>query len=538
MTPSSETTPHNLLVLSDLHLNEGWLNDLGRYSNREDFYFDDDFFALLRYHQRIRATPRYGDRPWLLILNGDTFDFEQVSLLPQEGAELEQVCHVTHYQQLDADRRRFGLGTTAAESAWKLLKIAQGHEGFFAALGWFVAHGNRVLFIRGNHDADLYWPQVQEELHHCVAAAYERYRQQQPDAPAVTPELLAQRLEFEPWFYYDPALQVYVEHGTQYEPANHFPDLFSPLHPRQPDMLGLPQGLLLTRYFYNRLEDSYPYSDNVRPGTRAIVWMLTDNPLRGTWTFAKRLGDFVGAWAVIGREQRALVHAQKFSRPGALGAYRGLPASLVAAIWSLGRERASFSWKTWGTLVMEQAVVGLLSLLGLVTGIAGLLALLRSRRTRQSGHLLATSLLLLNVGRLWASIANSDDRIDYMPAVARELAERFQTAAVPLRAIMLGHTHIPRRERVGAAWLVNTGAWIPALAHRSGQWETHFTFARLAVGAEPDDPPEFLEWDSGIGELRRPQLGRPGLRGRQPTVIRRSSDGRRTPVAGMRARDH
>ena len=73
----------NLLIVSDLHLCEGLDPKSGKFSRLEDFLFDDAFARFLRYHQEVREQPRFGGRPWLLIFNGDLFDFLQVVTLPQ-----------------------------------------------------------------------------------------------------------------------------------------------------------------------------------------------------------------------------------------------------------------------------------------------------------------------------------------------------------------------------------------------------------------------------------------------------------------------
>jgi hypothetical protein len=75
----------NLLIVSDLHLSEGLDSESGKFSRQEDFLFDDAFARFLRYHEEVREQPRFGGFPWMLIVNGDLFDFLQVVSLPGEG---------------------------------------------------------------------------------------------------------------------------------------------------------------------------------------------------------------------------------------------------------------------------------------------------------------------------------------------------------------------------------------------------------------------------------------------------------------------
>ena len=76
---------YNLLVVSDLHLSEGLDSARGKFSPREDFFFDGEFARFLAYHARLAdEEPRYRGRRWKLILNGDVFCFLQVVAKPRD----------------------------------------------------------------------------------------------------------------------------------------------------------------------------------------------------------------------------------------------------------------------------------------------------------------------------------------------------------------------------------------------------------------------------------------------------------------------
>lgn len=82
---NERTVAYNLLVVSDLHLSEGLDVFSGKFSPREDFFFDGEFARLLAYHARLAdEEPRYRGRRWKLILNGDVFCFLQVVARPRE----------------------------------------------------------------------------------------------------------------------------------------------------------------------------------------------------------------------------------------------------------------------------------------------------------------------------------------------------------------------------------------------------------------------------------------------------------------------
>ncbi len=503
--------PDNLLIVSDLHLGEGWLTAQGMYAPREDFVHNGGFFAFLRYHEQLKNAPRYGGRPWTLIFNGDTFDFVQVTALPEEGDELEAVCGVRRYRELPRNTRRFGLGASRRESLWKLKRIAAGHASFFAALGWFIQKGNRLIFIIGNHDLELSWPEVQTALCEAIVAAYADYSESHGPYPPLSLEQVTAAIRFEPWFYYDAVHGVYIEHGQQYEPANHIPDLFNLTLPHAPDYLYQPSGILMTRYFYNGLEDKLPYSDNVRPATRAFAWMLSENPLRGAFIFAARLWHLIWARQEISHKQKTyrLERAKRMSSAAAPDPHQALPPALRKRIAGIAQDRARISLRYWGQTLFEQSLLGLFSLAGVAVMMAGFITWFQSNDLRIGFTFILGAVLLLNIARIWSSYVNHDNRLDYMPGVARDLYQAFAAEHVPLRAILLGHSHIPRRLRIAPdVWMVNTGAWIPLLVQKPWGWEmtSNLTFACVRAPITDTQPPDFLEWDSALGEAHYPIL--------------------------------
>jgi hypothetical protein len=269
----------NLLIVSDLHLCEGLDPQSGKFSRLEDFLFDDAFARFLHYHEEVKNQPRFGGRPWLLILNGDLLDFLQVVSLPEEGRMLHAVKGIGRHKELRINERDYGLGTTAEESEWKLKRIARGHQSFFAALGWFVAHSNHIAVLKGNHDIEFHWPSVWERFVVEVERAYTRERLMLGQGPSVTSEELDARIRFCPWFYYEPG-RVYVEHGGQYEPASYFADYLNPVVPDDPERIQLPWGSLFVRYLFNKVEDVHPFADNVKPPVRYLMWAFRKGPDR------------------------------------------------------------------------------------------------------------------------------------------------------------------------------------------------------------------------------------------------------------------
>ncbi len=242
--------PRFLLIVSDLHLSEGWDEETKCLSRNEDFFFDT---AFARFLQAQHAKSSAGNYRVRLIIPGDFVDFLQVTGVPP-GETVDG-------EPISARERRFGLGTSPAKTCWKLRRIMSGHWRFFSALASFVAAGHDLVILPGNHDIEWVIPAVQntfkDELRTYV--------------PAEAGDEVGRRVTFRPWFYYEPGF-VYIDHGHQYDALNSF-DIF--LHPFLSDgRIDLPAGSFFVRYLFNQLEVGYPFADNMKPTSRFLKWFL------------------------------------------------------------------------------------------------------------------------------------------------------------------------------------------------------------------------------------------------------------------------
>ena len=208
------------IVLSDMHLSEAAALDAKRplwmaYKHRAHF-IDEDFARLLAHFDQ------HVDGPIELVLNGDIFDFDNVTQLPDEP---ERPVHWL--------ARLRGLASEEWMSNFKMRCIIADHATWFAALEWFIDRGHHVVFVIGNHDAELYWPSVQQQVREALNV--------------VTADLV----RFCDWFYLS-AGDTYISHGHQYDPNCSSKD---PLHPLI-DVHGRPRvripfGDLAGRYMLN-----------------------------------------------------------------------------------------------------------------------------------------------------------------------------------------------------------------------------------------------------------------------------------------------
>ena len=488
----------NLLVVSDLHLCEGFNAKTGKFSRMEDFLFDDAFGRMLRYHESVRQQPRFGGRPWLLILNGDIFDFLQVVSLPDEGLMLRLVKGVEQHCDLPPQEQAYGLGITPIESEWKMKQIARGHQNFFAALGWFIAHGNHVAMIKGNHDIELHWSIVRERFLVEVERSYVRQRLARGWEEPLDFETITDSFHFYPWFYYEPGV-VYIEHGGQYESSSHFPNFLQPVDPDHSDWIWMPWGSLFVRYLFNEVEDVHPFADNVKPPVRYFVWAFRQAPLMTIKLLITRGWVFVRAFWNIGRKTIAYACAPREDDVRRQFEDESLPCWVAQRIAQLARQRTTRSTLEFLGTVVQGIPVLLALVLLIVLGVTIFNA--------RWGWAFVCMFGLAGVYLLHRVLKGqfSDVLDDYMLRVGRDI-ERILGDEYAVRYIVFGHDHKADVERLNHSWYVNTGTWVQ-IYEKDGPIEGRekLTFFRLVRGELGS--PALLRWDDGAGEPTRLVLG-------------------------------
>lgn len=265
---------YNLLVVSDLHLSEGRNTHSKKFSKNEDFFFDEEFSRFLAYHQDIG---RWNSEKWHLIINGDFLDFLQV--IKVDDSPLVQVPGSKFSKR--------GLPCGEQETIRKLRKVATGHWLFFEALAGFVAAGNLLTIIKGNHDVEFHYPKVRAAFVIELHTAFLKRLKEDPgwEKDKNIGNLNADTVRFSDWFYYEPNL-LWVEHGNRYEGFNSFKYWLSPLLPKidglpqeRENDIDLPFGSLFVRYLFNRVEGVEPFADNIKPATRFIWWLIRKHPI-------------------------------------------------------------------------------------------------------------------------------------------------------------------------------------------------------------------------------------------------------------------
>jgi UDP-2,3-diacylglucosamine pyrophosphatase LpxH len=246
----AETFPYKIVIVSDLHLSEGW-DENGYLQRNEDFFFDQNFKRFLEYLLKKGEEEKFSYR---LIINEDFVDFLQFTSVPEEKDIRGETLTKREREQ------NIGLGTSEAKTLWKLKKLIYGHHIFFTALADFLAKGNELIIIPGNHDIEWIMPAIQESLKKWLSGL------------STPPKDLQERIKFLPWFYYDTLLSVFVEHGSQYDDINSFDYLLCPY--RKDGTIDLPAGSFFVRYLFNRVEEVYPFADNMKPLTKFLSWAI------------------------------------------------------------------------------------------------------------------------------------------------------------------------------------------------------------------------------------------------------------------------
>ena len=457
----------DVVIVSDLHMTAGYDPRTGTFDPNEDFFYDSTFG---RFVDHLIARTSTEPRRWRLVLLGDLFDFLQVEV--QE----EHVLGVT----------------SSATTCVKLDIIARGHPGFFAALGRFVAAGNRVEIVIGNHDVELIWPEVQARFKELVVAQ--------------TPTEVDSRITFHPWFFYLPGM-VYAEHGHQYDAVNAFATVMRPLLPSQPDRIELPLGSFFVLYLFNDIERLDPFADNIKPATRYMLWALRTRPLLVLRTLGYYLHFVVRTLRKTSElraaEQRAhrAAYRREVVRPYAEQV--GLPPEMLEAIDRLAATPASASQgRQLGALLLPLFGIDVLfpaGLFGLYHASRRLRALPRSFVT------LALGLAAL-IWRDRRALRTTTQPGAYLLAAARQIHEQLARAGGAVPAYVFGHTHTAEQFPLGAnedmPRYLNSGTWTPIIPEAFDLLGTRERFSFVQITRDPANQEvlvNLLVWNDNAG---------------------------------------
>jgi UDP-2,3-diacylglucosamine pyrophosphatase LpxH len=418
---------HNVLAFSDVHLGSDLVSHAipdAPQRSRVSVARDRDLSALLDWYR----THRVADRPWRLVIGGDFIDFSGMSVMA-DAREIvteptdEEIAH--------------GLGGAADHSLAKLRLVMDHHASVMQSLADFVAAGNQLVIVRGNHDIDWHWDCVQAEFKARLA-------------------LLAgaseAAVEFAPWFYYEEG-RLYLEHGHQYDSYCSHEHVLYPVAPGDPRRMALSLSDVLVRYI-------------VRP-TRGL--MEGGHEKRGVFDYF-RFGFSLGvkgALLLLRRfvdANRALFslwrdHVGRTAKASRREADRRVRRLAVAYKISLKRLRALMKLQRKPATASLGAIATSLMLDRLALGTLAVVAAVTLFVFREHFTLLAPLVGVLAVATV---VARRIWLVRHTPEPSAELRERSALVArlFPAAFVVMGHTHLPEMKvTADRTTYVNLGAW-------------------------------------------------------------------------------
>lgn len=453
---SSTRATHNLLVVSDLHFGEtlapsepGYVKQVAR--------LNQAFCRFLEYYEANRV----GGRPWRLVIAGDMIDFVRASVVATQLS----------LQAVSDARADGGGGAGTAVSALEL--IVAHHRRVFRDLAAFVAAGNELVIIKGNHDVEFHWEEVQARFAEILAGLQRRSVR---DWSETGDDGFATRIIFCRWFWYEDGL-VYIEHGNQYDEFCSFEHVLSPEIPDE-RRLEDPISHQTFRAFANLVPtldvhgiDRWGIPDFAR-------WLASLGPRvigRLAYTYFASLSWMVRTKQRLGRAGRSAraAHRHRFAELAlrfrlreevieALDNLRHRPAGsrIFSGIQMLYMDRIFLAAATllvlFGATVMPAEGLVRASVAGGAFGasVAGFLLLARLREVEAHPKLLR---------------------------VARKVRE-----LVKVPFVVFGHSHVPVRQAIGTGWYFNTGSW-------SGDAKGGLTHLCITVGGQAEA--ELRTWD-------------------------------------------
>lgn len=463
----------SLIVLSDVHLGSDLVAASSVGSCKRSQEIDDDLTRLID-HYRLHPPAR---GRWRLVIAGDLIDFIGM-VLPTERSDIETAP--------SEEERLHGLGNARDHTLAKMRAVAERHREVFDAFGRFIADGNAITIIHGNHDLELYWEDVRAELTRTLLGGGEKHaatRGHRLDRAG-----FLSRLEYTPWFFYRDGV-AYIEHGHQYDEYCATEHLLTPLSPTDPRRVARGFCDVLLRFVVRQTpgltehgHEEMGIVDYLRFGRRLGAGGMAALALRFVRAirelFRLRRAHFVEATQAL-RAQHEQAMA-RFARARKIGTRR------VRALWRL---QATPITKTISGIMSSL----LLDRLALAAGCTMLLAAVAVLATFDAYAWVA----VVPVALLWIGghhHLRKRRKIDAVPELATRAAEVASIFDVPY--VVMGHTHVPACQALpGDVTYVNVGSW----AEDDGS-APRAQRAHLVIHPGEDRPiAHFLRWDRALG---------------------------------------
>jgi predicted phosphodiesterase len=377
----------------------------------------------------------------------------------------------------------YGLSFTSQRARYKLCLMAAWHRRAFRALARFAAAGHQLVFVAGNHDADLAFPGVRNEL----------VLQLEAHVPSAERARVRQNTRVARWFWFEPG-RAYIEHGHRFDPYTTFHDALVPRMWGRATHLAESFCHVSSRLFVNRIRtlpvhdlDAWKMMDFVRWGLGAGTSLH-----RLFWSYVSLVANLARRAVREERELRTRWQRRQRNRLARLRAYaRGsrLSVEALSALESLGARPISATIRgVFHALYFHHVGIGAIALV--LALVAGLLA---PGPAWQVGLPLGVIAVAAGLFKLFAHLRPDPDAHPRLGAIAQRIVA---FTRVPI--VVFGHTHKETDASTGetsvdgstARWL-NPGAWENAWRrpriHRAGADCTcGLRFARVL--GTPEDP--------------------------------------------------
>ncbi len=472
--PPTSSNTESLLVLSDVHLGSD-LNDLtppeARIHRAREV--DQDLVRLLR-HYRDAAAP---NGRWRLVIAGDFIDFIGITVRAPDAS----LC-----TPKTPEEEAFGIGNAEDHAREKMRRVAARHADIFAALASFVAAGHALTLVHGNHDLELHWDGVRQEMRNVL-------REHAPSAD----EGFDGRIGFQPWFYYVDGV-AYIEHGHQYD-AYCATELVmeprSPLDPRR-IMRGFSDVLLRrvvrpTPGVREHGHENLGIVDYIMIGARLGLGGMFRLGFRFLGAvlelFRLRRQHFAAAGKALREEhERRMALLARATRIG-IDRLRSIAALQVPPVTRSIRGILA-------SVLLDKIALGLLcSVLVIVLGAVAV------RHGQQLWLLPASVAVGWAITHRFLTRARQIDPTEVLTDRAAHLAKLF-----PVAFVVMGHTHVPAQVPVSAsATYINLGAWAEEEAEDPEHaWHAPRTHLVIRMSESGRPVADLLAWDTATGAPR------------------------------------
>jgi UDP-2,3-diacylglucosamine pyrophosphatase LpxH len=460
------SSAHNLIVLSDVHLGSDLVHHAQPNAPRRARASELRSRELVAFFEHYREHPLQG-RPWKLVFAGDFMDFVGMSVLPD--IELDTAPN--------SEELAHGLGG-APDHALAKLDLVMSHDApVMQALALFLAAGNSMVIVRGNHDVDWHWEAVQERFCERLAE-HATFRRDQ--------------LEFMPWFYYEEGV-VFVEHGHQYDAYCSFEHVLHPVSPLDPRRTARSLSDVLLRYVV-RPTRGMTEAGHAAASALTYFRFAVGLGINGMFTLARRFiaatRALVDLWREHVSEGAQRIRQEQERRILRLAELHRIQIERLRALLHLQRPPITKSLLAIFASVMLDRIF--LVLVGALSVLAVLLAVPSPSLAWPVA--LGVTLVLFALGVAWRRLREALEP-------SAELRERSAVVArlFPAAFIVMGHTHLPEtRATTEHATYVNLGAWAEddvddGRAPGLPATRTHLV---LVHGGEGEPRGELLKWSA------------------------------------------